>query len=254
MSSIPLKCCLSQEECVHPDGPCLPATLDNFYKHKNGLHPRCKQCVIAYQKRRREVNPDAKREWYAANREQQGQYNQEYRRQHQQERAAYKREYRRKNRDKYLLLNRLYHRNYYHTNKERASISHRRWQKKNPVKQVVYLQRRRARKRKLPDTFTAEQWFQCLEYFNYCCAVCGSPLRGLFGDIKPHADHWIPISYEGNDNPGTVAGNMICLCNSCNSSKSAKMPYDWLKEQFGIRKADEILVRVNAYFESVIPC
>lgn len=253
MTSIPLKCCLSKELCIHPGGPYLPATLEYFYKHKNGLHPRCKQCVIAYQKRRHEANPSIRREWYEANREQQAQYNREYRRQHRKERAAYKREYRRRNRDKHLLSHRLYHRNYYHTNKERVSAIHRRWRKKNSSKFVVYLQRHRAKIYNLPRTFTPEQWQACLEYHHYCCAVCGAQLRDLFGNIEPHADHWIPISYEGDDNPGTVAGNMICLCNSCNSSKSSKMPYDWLKEQFGTRKANEILARVNAYFESVIP-
>lgn len=253
MSSIPLKCCFSKEECVHPDGPYLPATLDNFYKHKNGLYPRCKLCAVARQQQRREANPNAKREWYAANREQQAQYNREYRLQHRQERAAYKREYRRKNRGKYLVVNRVYHRGYYRANKERAAESARRWRENNSDKLIIYQQRRRARKRQLPDTFTTAQWVACLEYFNYCCAVCGNQLRDLFGNV-PHADHWIPISYEGDANPGTVAENMICLCSSCNHSKSAKLPDAWLRETYGTRKANEILVRVNAYFESVILC
>jgi 5-methylcytosine-specific restriction endonuclease McrA len=123
----------------------------------------------------------------------------------------------------------------------------REYQLANLDKHRIGEQRRRARKRELPDTFTYEQWIACLEYHNYCCAVCGNQLRDLFGNIEPHADHWIPLIKP--ECPGTTPDNMICLCNKCNSSKSAAMPDVWLRRRFNTRKANEILKRVADYFE-----
>lgn len=114
----------------------------------------------------------------------------------------------------------------------------------------MYASNRRARKRSLPDTFTESQWIACLEYHHYTCAVCGNQLIDLFGNV-PHADHWIPLAYNGDDNPGTVATNMICLCSACNLSKRDTMPDVWLKAQYGTRKANEILRRVKIYFISI---
>lgn len=115
----------------------------------------------------------------------------------------------------------------------------------------VSQKRRSARKKELPNTFNNDDWLLCLEDWHYCCAVCGKQLRDLLGNIKPNADHWIPLNYKGADNPGTVPENMICLCNNCNSSKCDKMPEAWLVECFGKRKADKILDRIEFYFQVV---
>lgn len=142
-------------------------------------------------------------------------------------------------------------RKYYRANHEKMLEMKRKSNNKqyqiSPDKAYIRKLIRRARVRQLPANFTFEQWINCLEYFNYCCAVCGSQLRDLFGNVEPHADHWIPLA-----NPeclGTVAENMICLCSFCNLSKGATMPHMWLKNQYGTRKANEILKRVTEYFE-----
>lgn len=108
---------------------------------------------------------------------------------------------------------------------------------------------RRAKEKNLPATFTDNCQRQCLEYFDGCCAVCGRP-PGLLHTIA--LDHWIPISSPSC--PGTTPGNMIPLCHGvygCNNSKGGKLPDDWLIEKFGKRKANQILKRVNTYFEQV---
>ena len=110
-------------------------------------------------------------------------------------------------------------------------------------------QRRHARMHSLPDILTTEQWQACLEYWNYCCAVCGKQLRDLFGEVKSHADHWIPLSLP--DCPGTIATNMICLCNKCNLSKRDMMPLEWLIRRYDKQKANQIMKRVESYFESL---
>lgn len=112
----------------------------------------------------------------------------------------------------------------------------------------------KARKRSLPNALTADQWQHALNYFNGCCAVCGRQLNDMFGEFTASADHWIPLSYKGDDNPGTVATNIIPLCNGisgCNTSKNATMPRIWLEREFGKRKAKQIAARIQEYFDSI---
>jgi 5-methylcytosine-specific restriction endonuclease McrA len=107
--------------------------------------------------------------------------------------------------------------------------------------------KRRARERiarinSLPKTFSSQHWNRALMYFNNGCAVCGQS----FESIKSNKDHWIPISHP--DCPGTIPLNMICLCGSCNSSKSDLHPQEWLERKFGCEKSQEITQRIETYF------
>lgn len=109
--------------------------------------------------------------------------------------------------------------------------------------------RRRARIRSLPNTFTVHHWQLCLEYWKETCAICNYPLKDVFGEISHNADHWIPMADKRTDNPGTVPENMICLCDSCNSSKNDADPVVWLEKRYGKRKASAIIQRIETYFD-----
>jgi 5-methylcytosine-specific restriction endonuclease McrA len=286
---IPLKRCAKGDDCVHPMGCWQPATPEYFYRRSDrssGLYSQCKACRDEYERVNKDKIADRKRIYRAANKEKIAARQQEYNATHKEERRAYlskwlqenpdyNREYHQANKDAITKQRREYYkahkdeiierqRKWEQENKE--AISHRRrqyrlankdkiarsnsdWQKANPDKIRIYRVRYKARKRQLPDTFTVEQWQACLEYHHYCCAVCGVQLRDLFGDIEPHADHWIPLSNP--DCPGTVAENMVCLCGDCNISKKDRLPQDWLVWKFGKRQAVKILSRIHAYFEWV---
>ncbi|MDQ7034342.1 MAG: hypothetical protein Q9P01_05755 [Anaerolineae bacterium] len=56
---------------------------------------------------------------------------------------------------------------------------------------------------------------------------------------------------SNTDCPGTVVENMICLCSSCNLSKNATLPDEWLNRKYGKRKAKQILERIEDYFDWV---
>jgi 5-methylcytosine-specific restriction endonuclease McrA len=170
--------------------------------------------------------------------------------------CAYQRELKRReaNRESHLE----YHHQYYQDNRDAILEQQQQYLRDNQERiaeyQRIYSSARRARKRNLPDTFTVEQWQTCLDYFNGCCAVCGRQLNDLFGTHYAAADHFIPLSYEGADNPGTVATNIIPLCHGidgCNNSKSNKLPDEWLIAKYGKRKAMEVLQKVETYFEWV---
>lgn len=113
----------------------------------------------------------------------------------------------------------------------------------------VAFNRRRARKRSLPDTLTSDEWQRAVEYFNGCCAICGRA-RGFWHTIA--ADHWIPLSSP--DCPGTVKTNILPLCHGedgCNNRKGKRNPIEFVETEFGKRKAKAILARIQTYFDSL---
>lgn len=132
-------------------------------------------------------------------------------------------------------------------------LQHQREQsKKYPEKYRIRNVNRRARKRNLPNNLTVQQWERAVTYWNGCCAICGSP-PGFWHVLAK--DHWIPLSYNHPDNPGTVATNILPLCHAkkdgdggCNNSKSTAEPVEWLIRTFGERKAKVILKKVLDYF------
>lgn len=202
-----LKRCARGENCKHPEGPILPATLEYFgiKKHPDQLRSDCRECIRQntkernrlYQRKRLKNDPE-----------------------HRQRRLEYHRQYRKTPRG------------------QRAA--------------KASFHRYNARKNNLPDTFTLEQWERAISYFNDCCAACERPFYDLFGERFLAMDHWIPISSP--DCPGTVATNMVPLCHGvdgCNNTKNQWPADEWLVSRFGKRKAKQILARIEAYFEWV---
>lgn len=109
--------------------------------------------------------------------------------------------------------------------------------------------RYRARKAGLPNTLTSQEWQHALDYFKNSCAVCGRKVEDV---NKIEADHWIPLSSPLC--PGTVASNMIPLCDKkggCNQSKGNKAALGWLINRYGEDEARAIFDRVEGYFRSL---
>lgn len=103
-----------------------------------------------------------------------------------------------------------------------------------------------AKKRNYPNTFTNEQWRQCLEYWNYCCAYCGQQ-RDFWHSIE--AEHFIALNTAIC--PGTIATNIVPSCRYCNAEKADSLPEKWLIRKLGKRKAKKKLIEIDAYFEWV---
>lgn len=80
-----------------------------------------------------------------------------------------------------------------------------------------YKQRKRSNHK---HNYTANELKLHLDKFNEECAYCGS---------KPAItiDHFIPVARGGSD----CLGNFVLACFSCNSSKYASDPYEWVKRQ-----------------------
>lgn len=197
----------------------------------------------------------------------------EYEQKNRERRLATRRDWYKRNREKVSGKHRIYYqanaerikqkaREYRISNRETVLAKKSKWQSENPEKrrninaryvesgkQAIVGRRRRARVRNLPYAFTIVHWQRALDYFNGCCAVCGRPLRDLFGSHTAATDHWIPLASP--DCPGTIPTNIVPLCHGvggCNTRKQDKDAYKWLIEVFGKRRAREILNRVESYF------
>jgi len=107
---------------------------------------------------------------------------------------------------------------------------------------------RNARKRNLPADFTRTDFERMMDYWGKCCAVCG---RTAGEGLIIAADHWIPLTDQRADNPGTTVGNMVPLCHGqsgCNNQKRNADPVAWLNGRYGEESASEIMERIEAYF------
>lgn len=217
----------------------------NFLKEKRkGIHQPCRSCKQTQQRQHKREKYHADPEW-------------------RKERYQYQQTWRDNNRDHVRQYAREYSRNNYWRNGNRHCAATRKWQihhteqrreyrreynRQHPEKTKAMQIRRQARKLKLPDTFTAQEWTQCFEWWDGRCAYCGNQ-QGLFIYTKLTADHFIPLTSPNC--PGTIARNIIPACYSCNSSKSSSDPAEWAIRKFGKRKAKAILERIQTYFKSL---
>lgn len=120
-------------------------------------------------------------------------------------------------------LKRIYDKKYYKRNKLRIKNYNKEYwktHKKDKLKNNIYVQRRLARKRNLPNTLTKEQWEQIKIDFNFKCAYCGQ-------EIQLHQEHFIALSKGGE----YTHNNIIPACKSCNSSKRDRDFFEWYVEQ-----------------------
>lgn len=248
------KRCSKGDKCIHPDGPLLPATPEYFYRDKmgrNGLNSRCKYCH-----KKRQVDWEAKnpgrrlqysRNHYARNPERGREATKSWAKRHKDEVEQYNKEYYYKNLDKERARSRDYR------NEHRDEINARQRENRDLDKDRIKSQKRRAKKRNLPNDFTTTDWQRCLDYFDGCCAYCGQS-AGLWHVIA--ADHFVPLIAP--DCPGTVPTNIVPACHAkkggrggCNNKKNDKDTKEWLIEQYGARKANKILKRIYDYFKCV---
>ena len=138
-----------------------------------------------------------------------------------------------------------YARAYGRRNKAAMSARVKAWVKANPLRARVHWKNRRARKLRLPNTWTFTAAQNALTHWGNSCAACG----GSFAGVSVHWDHWIPL-IDPNC-PGTVAGNMVPLCGSCNLTKNRRDALKWLIDRFGSLVGNQKYLLIVNYLKSV---
>lgn len=241
---VPLKRCT---KCLRE----LPLTTEFYYANKSkpaGFESMCKDCAKTAQLNRyyadHENNLIKKRSAYHKNPDKHSIRAKQYRESHLEILREKDRAYKAANIERRLTYNRIWAAK----NREKVREYSRRWASKNRSRTHKNVLVRRARRRALPANWTRQNWLSCLSYFEGKCAYCGNP-PGLFRNMGMNADHFIPLASDKC--PGTVPENIVPACVSCNSSKSDKLPEQWLIGKFGARKAKKILRRIADYFASL---
>lgn len=220
-----------------------PATPEYFYRQKcgkYGLGSLCKLCSKIATNDYKKSHPEKTKEY-----NRRGSLNYKAR-----DPERYKAKAKR-SKDKHKDKLRVQRKEHYQKNKTHINKVNNEYYLNHPEVAKAAIQRRKARKKNLPDTFTPEDWQRALDYFEGVCAICGrSP--DLCHVIA--MDHWIPLTSP--DSLGTVAENIVPMChsrkggsNGCNNSKTNKHPLVWLTQSFSKRKANQIERRINKYFE-----
>jgi len=129
----------------------------------------------------------------------------------------YRREYSRKYREKNPNRSKE-HAQYYQVHKEEVGARVKAHIKANPDILQRKNSRRRALRLKASGDWTREQFKELCEQVDYHCAYC----LNKFDKLTP--DHIIPLARGGSND----ISNIIPACGSCNYSKQAKTPLEYL--------------------------
>lgn len=201
--------------------------LVEFSKNKNtkdGYSYNCKACASANHRKWRQDNKGRIKEYMQSYREENKDRIKEqvksYREKNKERAREWKRQWSAKNPEKV----RAQKRRHYQKNKQYYKDNAAKWRRENPEEISLIGQRRKARKLENGcEHFTRQQlkehWIQ--EGID--------PERCYYCEEAPfeHIDHYIPLAKGGPH----FMSNLRPSCASCNTSKSARNPEEWMKER-----------------------
>lgn len=196
--------------------------LEDYSKNKStsdGKRNICKECdkerVRKYRRKNEEKYKDYNKKYHEENKTERHAANKSYR----ENNSEYEKERMKKWRKENTNHTQEYHRKYAISNRGKIRETVNKWNSKNRDITILYQQKRRARKKQLPNDFTIEQQKKVLEHFNNGCA--------LTEDTQNiHFDHAIPISIGHG---GSTYGNMIPLRADLNFSKHNSNIFKWFE-------------------------
>lgn len=108
-------------------------------------------------------------------------------------------------------------------NPERSREQGRKWRADKPELNRIKAQRYRARKLQAPGQLSPGIYQRLMTHQKCKCAVCRASLKG----VTPHLDHIMPLALGGSN----ADDNVQLLCPTCNLTKSAKHPVDFMQER-----------------------
>ena len=126
------------------------------------------------------------------------------------------------NREQALKTKREGSRRRYATDPSKQKIASSNFAKRNPDTAAAHARKRRAAKMSARGSHTKSEIYEIIDIQGWRCA---NP--NCLADLSEHGydvDHVWPLSRGGSNS----AENLQCLCKSCNSSKGAKLPINWM--------------------------
>lgn len=210
-----------------------PEATEHFTRHarsRGGLLARCKVCERAEGKARRAADIDAARARgraqykkhrkkisaarkaaYAANPEPAKARARRWKEEHPEQNREYQRDYR--ERPGMREENRIRSLAWTSAHRDLTRERSRRWFKDNPERSRAQGHTKRARKRAVPGSHTAEDVLRIYKRQKGLCFYCRAPLHGTY-----HVDHKTPLS-RTELNPTNDPKNICCACPKCNVQK-----------------------------------
>src|SRR6266702_3338563 len=181
-----------------------PATPEFFSRKGKRLRSECKSCQKAESKA-----------YYTAHIEERKQYWQE----HQEEKKAYQKHRYREQKAAYSA-----------THREEIQEQGRAYRKTEQGQRVgkAHQHRRRAQKKAILGTLTAQQIQEKLKAQKHKCYYCFAKFEKVKGCYVYHLEHTIPIS-RTEHNPRHDMNYVVLSCPHCNLSKNNKLPHEWSK-------------------------
>lgn len=110
----------------------------------------------------------------------------------------------------------------YAKNRDKIAARRLEWTLRNPEARIAIRDRRRARQYGAEGTYSKDDVRRLLTQHGRVCFYCDAVLT------KFHLDHFIPLARGGTNNPS----NLRLSCPSCNFSKGARMPWEWMPKRF----------------------
>jgi 5-methylcytosine-specific restriction endonuclease McrA len=109
----------------------------------------------------------------------------------------------------------------YSKTEDAAKARAKRWSKtpKGRLAGQVHRNRRRALKRSVVATLTAQEWQDILTFHNHACVYCGAT-----GNLE--MDHFHPLSKGGD----FTKNNIVPACRSCNASKRDRPAWEFMSD------------------------
>ena len=218
----------------------------NFYKNKkrkDGFSCYCRECT-----------KNKSNNYYKKHREERLEYATQYREEHKEE----IKEYKENNKEKLSEYNKIYQKQYCKEHKEekkeydkiyreehKEEIKgyQKQYYEENKYKYFNYRNKRRSKLESQGRGITKEQWYEMMNFFNWCCAYSGEYLGGEDNKNIRSIDHIIALDNEGLNEPW----NCVPMLKSYNCQKYTKDMEEWYRQQPYF--SEERLIKIYAWCE-----
>ena len=218
----------------------------NFYKNKkrkDGFSCYCRECT-----------KNKSNNYYKKHREERLEYAVQYREEHKEE----IKEYKENNKEKLSEYNKIYQKQYCKEHKEekkeydkiyreehKEEIKgyQKQYYEENKYKYFNYRNKRRSKLENQGRGITKEQWYEMMNFFNWCCAYSGEYIGGEDNKNIRSIDHIIALDNEGLNEPW----NCVPMLKSYNCQKHTKDMEEWYKQQPYF--SEERLIKIYQWIE-----
>ena len=233
----------------------------NFYKNKkrkDGFSCYCRECTknksnnyykkhreerLEYAVQYREEHKEEIKEYKENNKEKLSEYNKIYQKQYCKEHKEEKKEYDKIYREEHKEEKKEYDKIYREEHKEEIKGYQKQYYEENKYKYFNYRNKRRSKLENQGRGITKEQWYEMMNFFNWCCAYSGEYIGGEDNKNIRSIDHIIALDNEGLNEPW----NCVPMLKSYNCQKHTKDMEEWYKQQSYF--SEERLIKIYQWIE-----